>query len=61
MKRLVVAGRLKARGTGGVRDAGFWYPAAPSLGCDVMAKAGWYCSREPGHTGPCALWPTQPA
>lgn len=28
----------------------------PDLGCD-MAPAGWYCSREPGHDGPCAARP----
>jgi hypothetical protein len=25
----------------------------PNLGCD-LAPAGWWCSREPGHEGPCA-------
>jgi hypothetical protein len=25
--------------------------------CGVRFKRGWFCSRELGHDGPCALWP----
>lgn len=28
----------------------------PNLGCQVP-PAGWWCSREPGHPGPCAAYP----
>jgi hypothetical protein len=33
----------------------FW-EAPASQGCEAAATEGWYCSREPGHDGPCALW-----
>lgn len=31
-----------------------------SLGCK-LPPAGWWCSRAPGHEGPCAARPTSPA
>lgn len=30
--------------------------APQSQGCSVP-PAGWYCTRQRGHTGPCAAWP----
>lgn len=31
-------------------------PAEPEQ-CGVRFKRGWFCSRDLGHDGPCALWP----
>lgn len=30
------------------------------LGCELPPE-GWWCSREPGHDGPCAARPGSPA
>lgn len=30
----------------------------PDLGCQ-QPPDGWYCSREPGHEGPCAAYPSR--
>lgn len=38
------------------------YQFPPSMrkpGC-TLPPAGWYCTREPGHEGPCAAWPIAP-
>jgi hypothetical protein len=43
---------------GGVLAAGgSLEPLPPNLGCK-LPPPGWWCSREPGHDGPCAARPT---
>ena len=31
-----------------------------NLSICLLPPEGWKCSRAPGHTGPCAAYPTQP-